>query len=314
MDETILREAGHRLYVTSRLKEMKRYLVFRARCRMHKEVVGDLLDFFAETQLRKDILKGMPAFIEQVTRAFFYKGSDYEERSSLIKNHVRYMEKHFTQEALTKLYIDVDIKENAGQKIVLWEDTFEDKPLRMSLYFHAGQYKEGCLSLILTWDGETFYQIMFWFGPDKEKTGDAIWIGALQGSPHGSDAIKRMTKAFFGYRTKNLIFYGLRNLARCLGISKIYGVTNEGYYAMNHIRIDRKLKTDFGAFWEECEGKLCEEDKRFYVMPVKEYRKDMSELKPSKRAQHRRRFEKLDAIDAAFDENCKKLLVKESVQ
>ena len=103
-------------------------------------------------------------------------------------------------------------------------------------------------------------------------------------------------------------FYGLRNLARCLGISKIYGVTNEGYYAMNHIRLDRKLKTDFAAFWKECEGEPCEADKRFYVMPVKEYRKDMSELKPSKRAQHRRRFEKLDAIDAAFDANCKKLL------
>ena len=308
MDETILRKAGHRLYVTSRLKEMKRYLVFRARCRMHKDIMEDFLAFFAETQLRKDILEGTPAFIEQVTRAFFYKDSDYPDRSALIKNHMRYMEKHFTQEALTRLYIDVDTKENAGQKITLWEDTFEDKPLRLSLYFHAGQYKEGCLSLILTWNEEPFYQIMFWFGPDMKKTGDAIWIGALQGIPHGSDAIKRMTKAFFGYRPKNLIFYGLRNLARCLGISKIYGVTNAGYYAMNHIRMDRKLKTDFGAFWEECEGKPCETDYRFYVMPVKEYRKDMSELKPSKRAQHRRRFEKLDAIDAAFDASCKKLL------
>ena len=308
MDENILREAGHRLYVTSRLKEMKRYLVFRARCRMHKEIMEDFLAFFAETPLRKEILKGTPAFIEQVTRAFFYKDSSYEERSALIKTHVRYMEKHFTQEALRRLYIDVNIKENCGELVPVWEDIFEEKPLCLSLYFHAGQYKEGCLSLILTWDGAPFYQIMFWFGPDMEKTGDAIWIGALQGTPHGSDAIKRMTKAFFGYRPKNLIFYGLRNLARCLGISKIYGVTNAGYYAMNHIRMDRKLKTDFGAFWEECEGKPCETDYRFYVMPVKEYRKDMSELKPSKRAQHRRRFEKLDAIDAAFDASCKKLL------
>ena len=311
MDENILREAGHRLYVTSRLKEMKRYLVFRARCRMHKEIMEDFLAFFAETPLRKEILKGTPAFIEQVTRAFFYKDSSYEERSALIKTHVRYMEKHFTQEALRRLYIDVNIKENCGELVPVWEDIFEEKPLCLSLYFHAGQYKEGCLSLILTWDGAPFYQIMFWFGPDMEKTGDAIWIGALQGTPHGSDAIKRMTKAFFGYRPKNLIFYGLRNLARCLGISKIYGVTNAGYYAMNHIRLDRKLKTDFGAFWEECEGKPCETDYRFYEMPVKEYRKDMSELKPSKRAQHRRRFEKLDSIDAAFDASCKKLLKKD---
>lgn len=113
---------------------------------------------------------------------------------------------------------------------------------------------------------------------------------------------------------QNLIFYGIRNLARCLGISKIYAVTNEGYYAMNHIRMDRKLKTDFGAFWKECEGTPCEGDKRFYVMPVKESRKDMSELKPSKRAQHRRRFEKLDSIDAAFDASCKKWLKKEFIE
>ena len=308
MDESILREAGHRLYITSRLKEMKRYLVFRARCRMHKDIMEDFLDFFAETELRKGILKGTPAFIEQVTRAFFYKDSTYTERSALIKNHVLYMEKHFTEHAISELYVNVNFELNFGQRLVLWEDTFEDKPLRMSLYFHAGQYKEGCLSLILTWGEEIFYQIMFWFGADLEKTGDAIWIGALQGMPHGSDAIKRMTKAFFGYRPKNLIFYGIRNLARCLGMSKIYAVTNDGYYAMNHIRMDRKLKTDFGAFWKECEGTPCEGDQRFYVMPVKEARKDMSELKPSKRAQHRRRFEKLDSIDAAFDASCKQWL------
>ena len=43
MDESILRAAGHKLYVTSRLKEMKRYLVFRARCRMHKDIIEDVL-------------------------------------------------------------------------------------------------------------------------------------------------------------------------------------------------------------------------------------------------------------------------------
>jgi uncharacterized protein VirK/YbjX len=204
--------------------------------------------------------------------------------------------------------VDVNFELNDGQSIPLWEDEFEGKPLGMFLSFHAGQNKEGCIALNLKWEEEKLYQIMFWFGPDMEKTGDAIWIGALQGTPNGSDIIKRMTKAFYGYRPKNLIFYGIRNLARCLGISKIYAVTNEGYYAMNHIRIDRKLKTDFGAFWKECEGVPCEEDKRFYVIPVKESRKDMSELKPSKRAQHRRRFEKQDSIVKAFEESCKKWL------
>ena len=31
-------------------------------------------------------------------------------------------------------------------------------------------------------------------------------------------------------------------------------------------------------------------------MPVEEYRKSMEELKPSKRAQHRRRFAKMDEL------------------
>ncbi len=310
MDENILRAAGHRLYVTSRLKEMKRYLVFRARCRMHKDIIEDVLDFFAATELRKKILEGTPSFIEQVTRAFFYKGSDYPDRAALVKNHILFMEKHFTPESIAKLYAEADENTNSGKRLTLWEDVFEDRPLRMNLLFYAGQRKEGCLSLALTWDDEDLYQIMFWFGPDMEKTGDAIWIGAMQGTPNGSDVIKRLTKAFFGYRPKNLIFYGIRNLARCLRLQRIYAVTNEGYYAMNHVRSDRKLKTDFAAFWQECEGIECAGDSRFYAIPVEEHRKDMSELKPSKRAQHRRRFEKMDQIDAAFDESSAKHLIK----
>lgn len=308
MNDRILHETGHRLYHTKHLKELKRYLVFRARCRMHKAVIEDILSFFAATPEREAVLKGSPSFVEQVTRAFFYKDSAYEERAALVKAHLLFMEKHFTGEVLDRLYVEVDTATNSGQRLTLWEDIFEDKPLRMALWFHAGQRKEGCLSLVLTWGGEDLYQVMFWFAPDMEKEGAAVWIGALQGTPNGSEVIKRLTKAFFGYRTKNLIFYGLRSLARCLHLTKIYAVSNEGYYAMNHVRRDRKLKTDFGAFWAECEGKPCTGDPRFFVMPVEEYRKDMSELKPSKRAQHRRRFEKLDSVDAAFAASCKKYL------
>ena len=143
MDESILRAAGHRLYVTSRLKEMKRYLVFRARCRMHKDIIEDVLDFFAATELRKRILEGTPSFIEQVTRAFFYKGSDYPDRAALVKNHILFMEKHFTPESIAKLYAEADENTNSGKRLTLWEDVFEDRPLRMNLLFYAGQRKEG---------------------------------------------------------------------------------------------------------------------------------------------------------------------------
>lgn len=201
------------------------------------------------------------------------------------------MEQYFKPELMDQLY-------GERKSVQLWEDSYQDKPLSMFLTFHAGQRKEGCLSLMMTYEREALYQIMFWFAKNPADGKNVIYIGALQGPQNGNELIKGLTKAFFGYRTKNLIFYGLRSVAKALGITNIYAVANEGYYAMSHVRMDRKLKTDFGAFWQECEGKQCS-DRRFYIMPVAEYRKSMEELKPSKRAQHRRRFAKMDEMEAA---------------
>lgn len=51
-----------------------------------------------------------------------------------------------------------------------------------------------------------------------------------------------------------------------MGCKHLYAVSNAGYYAMNHVRIDRKLKTSLDDFWQECEGQACK-DQRFFEMP-----------------------------------------------
>lgn len=68
---------------------------------------------------------------------------------------------------------------------------------------------------------------------------------------------------------------------------------------MNHVRMDRKLKTNFGDFWAECGGAPTQ-DPRFYEIPLAEHRRDLSELKPSKRANHRRRYELMDRINESM--------------
>ena len=298
MEKNILEYVGKKLYQTHILKEMKRYIVFRTRCALHSSSMNDLLEFFAAIPQREAWLKGNPSFVEQTTRAFFYKGSTWDERMQLVKNHVQIMEELFAPELMDELYAE-------NKPVQLWEDSYQDKPLTLNLWFHAGQRKEGCLSLILMYEGEALYQIMFWLAKNKTDGKNVIYIGALQGPQNGNELIKGLTKAFFGYRTKNLVFYGLRSFARAIGVENIYAVANDGYYAMNHVRVDRKLKTDFGAFWQECEGAVCS-DRRFYIMPVAEYRKSMEELKPSKRAQHRRRFAKMDEIQEAVAASLKK--------
>lgn len=295
MDKQLLQNIGQDLYKTHILKEWKRYIVFLTRCHFHKNQIKDLLNFLEATPLRQEMLRHTTSFVEQTTRQFFYKNSTWDERIGLVKNHLTYLETVLNDDALAKLYA-------RGERLNLWEDLYEEKPLTLALWFHAGQRKEGCLSLVLTLAEEELYQIMFWLSPSPADGQPSLWIGALQGTPNGSEIIKGLTKAFFGYRTKNLIFYGIRNVASALQCEHLYAVSNAGYYAMNHVRADRKLKTSLDDFWRECEGNPCE-DGRFFELPITEYRKTMEELKPSKRAQHRRRFAKMDEITTAVQNN-----------
>ena len=113
MDKKFLKYIGHDLYNVKKLKERKRYIVFRIRCGLHKSRIGALLDFFQTTPLRREMLKHTTSFVEQTTRAFFYKGSTWDERIAIVKNHIEYMENIFNDEAIAKLYVN-------GERIRLW--------------------------------------------------------------------------------------------------------------------------------------------------------------------------------------------------
>ena len=99
----------------------------------------------------------------------------------------------------------------------------------------------------------------------------------------------------------------LQAMARAMGIKKIYAVSNYGYYANNHVRADRKLKTNFGDFWLEAGGKESE-DERFYELPLVEPRKTMEEVPTRKRAVYRRRFAFLDEVDAEIEQSVNVIL------
>ena len=294
MVENILAYLGKKMYDTKNIKIYRRYAIFRLRCALHRQQVRELLDFFAATPVREQVLLATPAFLDQMTRQFFYKGSTWEERKNIICNHVTLMEEYLGEEFLQKLYVE-------KKRITLWEDVYEEQPLSIDFWYNNGQRKEGCLSLVLHYQEKDLFQIMFWLTRDEQGQ-PQLYIGALQGPKDGTEIIKGLTKAFYGYRPKNLLFYGLRVMADCWGIKEIHAVCNAGHYAMNHLRLDRKVKVNLATFWEECEGKLSE-DPRFYLLPVAESRKTMAELKPSKRAQHRRRFAKMDELAAQFKQS-----------
>jgi len=293
-------ELGKKIYDLNNPREAHRFAVFVARCLLHPKRMNRLEKFFKQSELMTKVAEGYPFVYEQATRAFFYYRSTFEERARLIEENMQFLSARMNDDFMLKLYGD--------KKIELWrmplDETLGD--MNLVLCAESGQRKEGLAAVMFNLPGEVpVYQILFWIA--RHESDWAMWIGAMQG-PNVDDAkdlVKRITKRCHAYRTKNLILYAAQSVARSLGVQKIFAVTNEGYYANNHVRRDRKLKTSFSDFWQEAGG-VPTDDPRFYELPLTETRKTVEEIPSHKRAQYRRRFALLDELDAAINETLRR--------
>ena len=291
-------ELGKKIYDLNNHRELRRFFVFVARCCINSQKIKHLEEFFSQSEKLKQVAEKFPFVYEQSTRAFFYYKSNFDERIKLIEEHFEFLTQSMNEDFLLKIY--------GGEKIFLWKMPLDEtlKEMRLVICMQSGQKKEGLASIVLELaDNTPVYQIMFWIGKDSAEN-FSMWIGALQGPnvENSKDLIKILTKKCHAYRTKNLILYAAQAVARSLNLKKIYAVTNYGYYANNHIRRDRKLKTSFSDFWQECGGTPTD-DERFFEIPLSEYRKTYEEIPTQKRAVYRRRFQLLDEIDADILKN-----------
>lgn len=284
-------EIGKKIYDISKSREFRRYVIFRVRCILNRRKMKRLWDYFHSASVLAKISDVYPFVYEQPQRAFFYYRSTFEERAALVEAHFAFLTEHIREDVLLDWYQE--------KNYLLWKGpSLDNEELALMLYYEAGQRKEGLLSVMLRLSTKPLYQIIFWIAPNKAGQ-PSMWIGAMQGPnmDNAREIVKQTTKLCHAYRTKNLILYAAQAVARSLGLSHIYAVTNEGYYTNNHVRIDKKLKTDFSDFWREAGGRETE-DNRFDELPLVETRKTMEEVPTRKRAVYRRRFEMLDELDA----------------
>ena len=296
-------EIGKKIYNMDNPREKRRMIVFVLRSMWHDKDMKEVMAFFAENPVLRQYQEKSLFHLEQITRAFFYNGATFKERKALVCRHYQFLSEKIRAQCFNQICCH-----DADPRYVIWESKFCEKRIWAELSVFAGQRKEGCLSVIIKYDNADLYQIVFWINKDKQGR-DAMFIGAMQGPNRegAKDLVKQLTKWANGYRTKNLVLYMSQAVARTLGIEKIYAVSNYGYYANNHVRIDRKLKTDFGEFWQQAGGRETE-DSRFYELPLIEHRKTMEEVPTRKRAVYRRRFAFLDEVDAQIEDAVRKIL------
>lgn len=293
-------ELGKKIYNMENPREVKRCVVFVARCLLNNGRMKKLHQFFHQNELLAKVAEEYPFVYEQPTRAFFYRNSTFDERVELLEQHMRFIQMHFKKEVFLGLY--------NRQAYPLWESKDESGHLCFELWYNPGQRKEGILSIVLRLDEYYLYQMMIWIAPNKDGEW-SLWIGAMQGPnmTNAKDVIRKVTRRCHSYRTKNFILHVTQEVAKALGMKHIYAVTNYGYYANTHMRMEKKLKTSFSDFWEESGGHPCE-DKRFYELPMTEARKTMEEIPTRKRNYYRKRYALLDEVDASVAEKIKLLL------
>ena len=146
-------ELGKKIYDMNNPREVRRMVVFVVRCWLNRGRMRHLFAFFAQDELLRSVAAVYPFVYEQPTRAFFYNRSTFDERARLVEQHMDFLAAHFRPEVMLQLYRE--------ENIPLWQADCEGQPLVLSLYFEAGQRKEGMLSAMLRLDGQPLYQMIF---------------------------------------------------------------------------------------------------------------------------------------------------------
>ena len=301
---------GRKIYGKHSWRETRRVVLHTARSLGRRQHMKRLENYFANYKPDPELLHRQIGLYELMTRIFFYKDSTATERLDGIINHFNYIQNIFTDEAIQSMYsIDkdnlLDDVSRIKRGIVVWKS--EELDMKAQLYYGAGQRKEGLLTLLLTLENQGVYHANFRFG--KGFNGEpAMWIGTVQGYKDGLDNAKTVTKKMFGYRPKNFIMFLLRHIAVICKVESIYAVSDEGFYANTHlVRGHRAKVAELNPLWEESGGVVCS-DKRFFKIPLEEYRKPIEEIKSQKRSQYRKRYDLLDQYQEEVQENLKPYL------
>lgn len=301
---------GRKIYGKRSWREARRVILHTVRSMVRRQQMNRLENYFANYKSDPELLHRQIGLYELITRIFFYKDSTATERLDGIINHFDYIQNIFTDEAIQSMYsIDkdnlLDDVSRIKRGIVVWQS--EELDMKAQLYYGAGQRKEGLLTLLLTLENQGVYHANFRLG--KGFNGEpAMWIGTIQGYKDGLDNVKTVTKKMFGYRPKNFIMFLLRHIAVICKVESIYAVSDEGFYANTHlVRGHRAKVAELNPLWEESGGVVCS-DKRFFKIPLEEYRKPIEEIKSQKRSQYRKRYDLLDQYQEEVQENLKPYL------
>lgn len=133
-----------------------------------------------------------------------------------------------------------------------------------------------------------------------------LFIGGLQGAKArlGHSHIQKATRQCHGLFPKRLVLEAARQLALRLGARQILAVSNHTHiYRSWRYRLSKRsvFLADYDAFWREMGGEPGQDG--HFLLPLTTLRRPLAEIPSKKRAEYRRRYALLDAMNAALEQS-----------
>ncbi|MFG0905766.1 VirK/YbjX family protein [Photobacterium damselae] len=264
---------------------------------MHQKTIKNLLQTF-DNETLSPVLSIHPKIIKKPFKSYICAKWNTQRRVSSVQQHFQFLQHNFHADALPAIF--------TADGYQLAEVTDQEENI-YRLFINRGQQREGSLGLsLLNSKGNRIYATTVNFETTPYRT---MYIGVIQGPNEGIEnrqqVIKSLTKSCHGLRPKALILEFALMLARCLNVTHIYGISNQGHIYKSWRYIGRKRSSivtfDYDAYWQEYGA--IQIDKSFYLVPTQPERKDLSQLNRNKRKLYTKRYAWLDELEQNFCQN-----------
>jgi uncharacterized protein VirK/YbjX len=186
-----------------------------------------------------------------------------------------------------------------------WLEGKDGASYRLALSADCDLDKEGEATLAL-YDSQDIALAQLTFTLCRWEGITTLFIGGLQGARArlGHGHIQKATRQCHGLFPKRLVLEAARQVALRLGARQILAVSNHTHiYRSWRYRLSKRsvFLADYDAFWREMGGEPGQEG--HFLLPLTTLRRPLAEIASKKRAEYRRRYALLDAMNAALEQS-----------
>lgn len=156
---------------------------------------------------------------------------------------------------------------------------------------------EGEVSMSLFRGDQRLYSLAFVLGRSHDDLLTA-YVGALQGmgDARALDIYRDLTRSLHGLRPRDLLVNAFRMLCSRIGVERILAISDANSMARSSYFDNKKTHSSYDEVWLDHRGVLL--DCGFFELSTAPARRAPDEIASRKRAQYRRRYEMLDALEA----------------